>query len=127
MSCMAKPAAGQQHRQMGVGIAHTGAMQHHRLVEQRALSLAHLIETHEEFAQQGELLFLNAPQFLDHLWTVAMMRERVRFVRQPLTIGGAGCPLEIAGPGIDIVEHATTDPLRFHPLRCGLRILLPSA
>ena len=78
---MLEAAAGQEHRQVyvgvGVGTAHAGAVEHHRAVEQRPAPFVGRFQRLEEASQRRELRVLDAPQFPEFLRLVAVVREAV--------------------------------------------------
>ena len=81
MLAMLEPAAGEQHRQVVVGVRvgapHAGAVKHHRAVEQRLAFFLAAGERREEIAERPELPLLMPTQFGEHVVAVAVVRDVV--------------------------------------------------
>ena len=81
MLAMAEPAAGEDDRQIRVGVrvgvAHAAAEEHHRMVQQRAIVILHSAESLQVFRKQLGMISVDFRHLGHEFREVVVMRQRV--------------------------------------------------
>jgi hypothetical protein len=85
MLAVFEAASGKYDRQvlvrMRVGAAHARSVQHHGMVQQCAALFFRGLQSGQQFRKRSELSVFDRPQFFNDFGTIAVMRERMSFMR----------------------------------------------